>query len=47
MAAWAKEDPQNTRAFWTHIYPKLLPLTVAGQLDLSVNWPVMPPAIER
>jgi hypothetical protein len=47
MAAWTKEDPLNERAFWSNIYPKLLPLTVAGQLDLSVNWPVMPPAIER
>jgi hypothetical protein len=47
MAAWAKEDPLNTRAFWTHIYPKLLPLTVNGEVGLNVNWPVMPPSIER
>lgn len=46
MAAWAKEDPLNERAFWSNVYPKLLPLTVAGQLDLSVNWPVRPPSIE-
>lgn len=27
---WAKADPQNEKAFWASIYPKLLPLTVAG-----------------
>jgi len=47
MSAWAKEDPLNERAFWTHIYPKLLPLTVNGEVGLNVNWPVMPPSIER
>ena len=47
MKAWAKEDPLNERAFWQSIYPKLLPLTVAGQLDMNVNWPVLPPQIER
>lgn len=30
LAAWVKEDPANERAFWTSIYPKLLPLTVGG-----------------
>jgi hypothetical protein len=30
---WAKEDPQNEKAFWATIYPKLLPLTVAGDKD--------------
>ncbi len=28
---WAKEDPKNEAAFWTSIYPKLLPLTVGGE----------------
>lgn len=27
---WAKEDPSNERAFWSSIYPKLLPLQVNG-----------------
>lgn len=27
---WAKEEPANERIFWGQIYPKLLPLTVAG-----------------
>lgn len=30
MIAWAQADPLNERAFWSSIYPKLLPLTVAG-----------------
>jgi hypothetical protein len=27
---WAQEDSENERAFWTSIYPKLLPLQVSG-----------------
>ena len=30
LTAWAKEDEANERAFWTTIYPKLLPLQVAN-----------------
>ena len=30
LIAWAKEDPKNEAAFWTSLYPKLLPLQVAG-----------------
>lgn len=30
LVAWAKEDAANERAFWATIYPKLLPLTLAG-----------------
>lgn len=30
LIAWAKEDPLNERAFWSSIYPKLLPLQVSG-----------------
>lgn len=30
LVAWAKEDPLNERAFWSSIYPKLLPLQVSG-----------------
>lgn len=33
LVDWAKEDPLNERAFWSTIYPKLLPLQVAGGLD--------------
>ena len=31
LVAWAKEDPDNEKAFWTSIYPKLLPLQVTGE----------------
>jgi hypothetical protein len=30
LEEWARSDPLNERAFWTQIYPKLLPLTVNG-----------------
>lgn len=33
MIAWAKEDPANERAFWATIYPKLVPVQVAGPDD--------------
>jgi hypothetical protein len=33
LVEWAKEDPANERAFWTQIYPKLLPLTLSGDPD--------------
>lgn len=28
---WAKEHPDNERAFWATIYPKLMPLQVSGE----------------
>lgn len=31
LEAWAREAPENERAFWTTIYPKLLPLQVTGK----------------
>jgi hypothetical protein len=37
LVAWAQEDPLNERAFWTSIYPKLLPLTVAGDKDAPLK----------
>jgi len=33
LVAWAQEDPLNERAFWSSIYPKLLPLQVQGDKD--------------
>jgi len=30
LATWAKESPENERAFWVSIYPKLIPLQVGG-----------------
>lgn len=41
LVAWAKEDPKNESAFWSTIYPKLLPLQVTGEgggpVGLSVH----------
>jgi len=33
LLAWAKEAPENEKAFWTSIYPKLLPLHHTGSGD--------------
>lgn len=33
LVDWVKEDPLNERAFWTTIYPKLIPVTLAGDED--------------
>lgn len=30
LFAWAQEDPDNEKAFWTSIYPRLLPLKHEG-----------------
>ena len=30
LVSWVQEDPSNERAFWSVIYPKLLPLQVNG-----------------
>lgn len=35
LLEWAKEDPANEKAFWSSIYPKLLPLQVNGDLAVS------------
>ena len=37
LVEWAKEDPKNEHAFWATIYPKLLPLQVAGDPDNPLN----------
>ena len=31
LVAWCKEDEKNESAFWTTIYPKLLPLQLTGE----------------
>jgi hypothetical protein len=31
LIAWAQSDEKNESAFWTTIYPKLLPLQVSGE----------------
>lgn len=33
VVVWAKEDPKNESAFWSTIYPKLLPLQVNANVQ--------------
>jgi hypothetical protein len=35
LVAWAKEDPLNERAFWSSIYPKLLPMQVNAHVNFT------------
>lgn len=37
LVEWAKSDPQNEKAFWASIYPKLLPIQVAGDSDNPIH----------
>ncbi len=37
LIAWAKADEKNEAAFWTTIYPKLLPLQVNGEMSLALS----------
>jgi hypothetical protein len=30
MVEWVREDPANERLFWGTIYPKLIPVQIAG-----------------
>ena len=37
LVDWVKEDPANEKAFWTTIYPKLVPVTLGGDVDNPIN----------
>ncbi len=37
IVTWAKEAPENERAFWSTIYPKLIPVTLSGDPDNPVK----------
>lgn len=45
IVAWAKEDPLNERAFWSTIYPKLIPVQVSGEGGgpIAVTFAWLPP----
>jgi hypothetical protein len=47
LLAWAKEAPENERAFWSSIYPKLLPFTVAGDSENPLTFQRIERAIVR
>lgn len=42
LVEWAQSDPINERAFWSTIYPKLLPLQVSGEdggpIQAVIRW---------
>jgi hypothetical protein len=42
LVEWAQSDPLNERAFWSSIYPKLLPLQVTGEGGgaVQMNWQI-------
>lgn len=45
IVAWAKEAPENERAFWTSVFPKLVAVQVNGtgangEHLVSLNWNV-------
>lgn len=37
LIEWAQSSPENERAFWVSIYPKLIPVTVAGDAENPLN----------
>jgi hypothetical protein len=37
LVAWAQEDAKNEAAFWTTIYPKLLPVQVSGENGVALG----------
>jgi hypothetical protein len=37
LVEWAMEDPVNERLFWNSIWPRTLPLTIAGQVHAEVD----------
>lgn len=37
MVEWAQEAPENEKAFWSIIYPKLLPLQVDASVSLTLS----------
>lgn len=39
LVEWAQEAPENEKAFWTQMYPKLLPLDVNANVGVTVNLP--------
>ena len=47
MLTWVQEEPSNERAFWTTIYPKLLPLQLAGDAENPIALSLQVGFVER
>lgn len=39
LVEWAREDPANEKAFWSSVYPRLLPLDVNASGSLTITLP--------
>lgn len=37
LVVWAKEAPENEKAFWSTVYPKLLPLQVNADINANLS----------
>lgn len=37
LVDWAKEAPENEKAFWSTVYPKLLPLQVHADVNATLS----------
>ena len=37
LLAWSRESKENEKAFWTTIYPKLLPLQMSGSIGVLTH----------
>lgn len=37
IVSWAKEAPENERAFWATIYPKLIPVQLNADINATVQ----------
>lgn len=37
LVAWCQEDKKNEHAFWSSVYPRLLPLQLAGDGDNPIQ----------
>lgn len=37
LVKWIRRDEANARAFWTAIYPRLLPLKVDGEVEMGAR----------
>lgn len=47
LVAWAKEDEKNEHTFWGTIYPKLLPLQVNADVDLTARFTKLETVVVR
>jgi hypothetical protein len=47
IVEWAKEDPLNERAFWTQLYPKIVPREIQADVEHSGTVQVVASALDE